>query len=127
VHRVLRAGGKGIENNATVSGVAEKLGQLRATSIAEGKKPWGSSIMDCMGGSSNQPDPQRLGVFDDLAAFRDCVFRKVGKRPHAHADTVVNGTQFDCAECIAWQSRFDAVFTEELDKRPLLRALIIPK
>lgn len=79
--------------------------------------------MDCMGGSSNQRDPQWLRVFDDLAAFRDCVFQKAGKRPHAHADKV-NGTQFDCAECIAWQTRFDAVFTEELDKRPSLRALI---
>jgi hypothetical protein len=50
----------------------------------------------------------------------------MGKRPHAHTDKV-NWTKFNCAECIDSQTRFDAVFKEELDKRPLLRALIIPK
>jgi hypothetical protein len=75
-------------------------------------------------GSFNQRDPTWLGVFDDLAAFRDCVFRKVGNRPHAHSEEM---DLADCAECIAWQRRFDAVFTKELDKRPLLRALIIPR
>jgi hypothetical protein len=82
--------------------------------------------MDCMDGSSSQPDQQWLSVFDDMAAFRDRVFAKVGKRPHAHTEKV-NWTKFNCAECIDWQTRFDAVFKEELDKRPLLRALIIPK
>lgn len=77
-----------------------------------------------MGSGSNQRDPYWLGVFDDLAAFRAIVFEKVGKRPHAHAEDM---DLTDCAECIAWQRRFDAVFTKELDKRPLLRALLIPK
>ena len=76
--------------------------------------------MDCMGGSPNQRDPNWLAVFDDLAAFRHCVFQKVGKRPHAHAEDM---DLADCADCIARQRRLDAVFTKELDKRPLLRAL----
>ncbi len=68
-----------------------------------------------MGGSSNQPDPQWLRAFDELAAFRERVFAKVGKRPHAHTEKV-DWTTFDCAECIEWQTRFDAAYKEELDK-----------
>jgi len=68
-----------------------------------------------MGGSSNQPDPQWLRAFDELAVFREHVFGKVGKRPHAHTEKV-NWTRFDGAECSDWQRRFDAVFKEELDK-----------
>lgn len=64
---------------------------------------------------SNQPDPQWLSVFDDIAAFRDRVFAKVGNRPHAHAEKV-NWAKFDCAECIDWQTRFDGVFKEESRK-----------
>lgn len=70
--------------------------------------------MGCMGGSSNQPDPRWLTrTFDEIAAFRDRVFAKVGQPPHAHKE---KGTRFDCAECDAWQKRFDAVFKDELDE-----------
>jgi hypothetical protein len=69
--------------------------------------------MNCMEDSSNQRDPRWHRVFDELAAFRDRVFAKVGQRPHTHRE---EGTLLDCAVCSAWQKRFDAVFQEELDK-----------
>jgi hypothetical protein len=69
--------------------------------------------MRCMGSSSNQPGPQWLIAFEELAVLRERVFGKVGKRPHAHTEKV-NWITFDCAECIEWQKRFDAVFKEEL-------------
>jgi hypothetical protein len=48
-------------------------------------------------------------VFDELAAFRDRVFAKVGERPHAHQEKV-DWSTFNCAECIEWQKRYDAAF-----------------
>jgi hypothetical protein len=68
-----------------------------------------------MGDSSHQPDPHWRTFFDEFAAFRDRVFAKVGKRPHAHQEKV-NWATFNCAECVDWQKRYDAVFKEELDK-----------
>ena len=35
-------------------------------------------------------------VFDELAAFRDRIFAKVGERPHAHQEKV-NWATFSCA------------------------------
>ena len=69
-----------------------------------------------MGDRSNPRDYQSLiKVFDEMAAFRDRVFARVGERPHAHTEKV-NWATFDCAECIEWRKRYDAVFMEELDK-----------
>lgn len=75
-----------------------------------------------MGARSNRDGPSWLTVFDELAAFRDRIFAKVGERPHAHQEKV-NWATFSCAECIEWQKRYDAAFTEELDKNPRLSRL----
>jgi hypothetical protein len=63
-------------------------------------------------------------VFDELAAFRDRVFAKVGERPHAHQEKV-DWSTFNCAECIEWQKRYDAAFKEELEKNPRLSGLLL--
>jgi hypothetical protein len=72
-----------------------------------------------VGVDSNRAGPGWLSVFDELAAFRDRIFAKVGERPHAHREKV-NWATFNCAECIEWQTRFDAAFKEELDQNPRL-------
>lgn len=80
--------------------------------------------LDCVGVDSNRAGPGWLSVFDELAAFRDRIFAKVGERPHAHQEKV-NWATFNCAECIEWQKRYDAAFKEELDKNPRLSRLLL--
>jgi hypothetical protein len=63
-------------------------------------------------------------VFDELAAFRDRIFAKVGERPHARKEKV-NWATFNCAECIEWQKRYDAAFQEEPDKNSRLSGLLL--
>jgi hypothetical protein len=77
-----------------------------------------------MDANSNQAGPVWLWAFDELAAFRDRVFAKVGERPHAHQEKFDWAT-FDCAECIEWQKRYEVAFQEELDKNPRLSRLIL--
>jgi hypothetical protein len=84
------------------------------------------ATIDCMGDSSNRAVPPWLGAFDELAAFRDRIFAKVGKRPHKHTEKV-NWATFDCAECIEWQERYDAAFKEELDELAALRDRVFVK
>jgi hypothetical protein len=77
-----------------------------------------------MGANSERAGPNWItAVFDEVAAFRDRIFAKVGERPHAHQEKV-NWSTFNCAECIEWQKRYDAAFNEELDKNPRLSRLI---
>jgi hypothetical protein len=76
-----------------------------------------------MDANSNQAGPVWLWAFDELAAFRDRVFAKVGERPHAHQEKFDWAT-FDCAECIEWQKRYEVAFQEELDKNPRLSMLL---
>jgi hypothetical protein len=66
-----------------------------------------------MDANSNRAGPVWLWAFDELAAFRDRVFAKVGERPHAHQEKV-DWVTFNCAECIEWQKRYDAAFEMEL-------------
>ena len=80
--------------------------------------------LDCMDAGSNRAGPVWLWAFDELAAFRDRVFAKVGERPHKHQEKV-NWATFDCAECIEWEKRYEAVFAEELDKTPRISRLIL--
>jgi len=76
-----------------------------------------------MGADSNRAGPDWItAVFDELGAFRDRVFAKVGERPHAHQEKVDWAT-FDCAECLEWQKRYDEAFREELDRNPRLSSL----
>ncbi len=73
---------------------------------------------------SNRAGPDWItAVFDEVAAFRDRVFARVGERPHAHQEKV-NWATFNCPECIEWQKRYDAAFHEELGKNPRLSRLI---
>jgi hypothetical protein len=76
-----------------------------------------------MDANSNQAGPVWLWAFDETAAFRDRVFAKVGERPHAHQEKV-DWADFNCAECIEWQKRYDVAFHEELDKNPRLSRLM---